>query len=1223
MHVQGSRGCTVSLFLVVLALLLCESFSTCPSILQTRKLQSQRRVPDVDAELWDLLLDDDAAYNSMIRCPIGEALVERAQKYSRCGPGGITCLNGGQCIVGKCRCVEPFAGRDCRFNVSQVPTNLPHGEVEALVELFDGFGGGEDWCVSYNWVTNIDPCPLFNSTSLTFTMGPLSCQNDLEEGWYGVFCDPRGTHVTELHLNRNVLVGTIADVFDRLPNMKFIDISENFVGGTIPRSFLDIHLVEIKLDQLYLTGSPLDSSLLPSVSHYQFSKNCLVGTFPALSANLTELIGKFNYLNGTILNEPVYNHLKQCDMEKNRFTGYFPVALYESLTEIDRFNIHGADLSCPVPPALKLMPCLNVSYVLHSTTPSEILIGAGGYLVIEGDFKDMAPDFVVYGNIHLEMYLGPGIVLYAPALSSLSDNSLVFEIPIRTNPGNATLTLMQRHDDYGEDVYYRWVDDVLFFRYVKCASGEYSPQYNMTVDYTEWESFDDLLPPEVTCEICPPGYFCDGVSPSPCPLGTYSPQPGQSASSGCSQCPVFSSTSSEGSTSRGDCICQDNWYGDLNDASAVCMECPEGGVCTDGVLRAQPGYFYVSSTDTVVKCDTASYCRGSHSVIHFHGEETTEPDPDSAEGDGVVLEELAGDDGSGGSGGGPSFWSLLSTLTGEFGAAEEEKPSEAFHSVGQRNGKASAAASTWTRRSGRRDSSGVFSEENTDSESSSAYASTWTCSWAGVADNCCADHHQGWLCSTCEADHSIIGTGCTSCPPPLVNGLLIALYTICWLGIMFLMVFASINSRSNATFTVVLKICSNFLQINALILLSYETLSSALRTMLKIEESSATPSVELPFFTCLIQERDGTAQYVEFLFTMALPWILLALTAGMLVIRQRYLVYHRMLLPSSSDELGRTNRSLANIFILTAVVIFFNMYTVLINTIFELFACRDDVGDGQDHLRADLSIICTDEQHKSWQIAGIVFMVVYGVLCPAVLALWLYRSRKAVDSEDFAVRFGFLVRGFREECVYWECGVIMLRKFIITFIVNFIVSPDVRGCAFAATILAFLVLHSAKKPFSKECGWVRHLETASLIATEGMVMIVMLLDDMDDPDSLWSVVLALVLGLINAVFLVLFGCLIMEQFLLLVRRRGFVRLEKVLDYLDSSFKTTRARIRTPSVSPLRTVTTTIKLPMGFLRSSREVELATSLRSDMSQSSSESSDSVGVAQRNLTRCSSRR
>jgi hypothetical protein len=77
------------------------------------------------------------------------------------------------------------------FTVAAVPAS----ERQALVDLFTATNG-KDWKIKTNWLTG-DPC---------------------DNHWYGIFCHPGGTHVSEVfpnprHSGNNKFQGTLPASF--------------------------------------------------------------------------------------------------------------------------------------------------------------------------------------------------------------------------------------------------------------------------------------------------------------------------------------------------------------------------------------------------------------------------------------------------------------------------------------------------------------------------------------------------------------------------------------------------------------------------------------------------------------------------------------------------------------------------------------------------------------------------------------------------------------------------------------------------------------------------------------------------------------------------------------------------------------------------------------------------------------------------------------------------
>lgn len=115
---------------------------------------------------------------------------------------------------------------------------------QALVDLFHATHGS-GWNDARNWLTG-DPCT---------------------EAWTGVYCDPLGGEVLELHLDNGGLQGTLPSSVANLSSLVTLGLSENRISGTIPAGY----------------GG------LPALGFFSMYNNVISGTLPILSGTFTSL----------------------------------------------------------------------------------------------------------------------------------------------------------------------------------------------------------------------------------------------------------------------------------------------------------------------------------------------------------------------------------------------------------------------------------------------------------------------------------------------------------------------------------------------------------------------------------------------------------------------------------------------------------------------------------------------------------------------------------------------------------------------------------------------------------------------------------------------------------------------------------------------------------------------------------------------------------------------
>ncbi|KAF8413668.1 hypothetical protein HHK36_001660 [Tetracentron sinense] len=136
-------------------------------------------------------------------------------------------------------------------------------------------------------------------------------------------------HITRIQLKGMNLTGVLPDEFGDLPKLQEIDLSRNYINGSIPTSFTRIPLVFLSLLGNRISGSiPKEIGDIATLEALLLEDNQLGGTFP-------HQLGKLS-------------RLKRFLASANNFTGMLPEA-FANLTNLTDFRIDGNVLSGKIP----------------------------------------------------------------------------------------------------------------------------------------------------------------------------------------------------------------------------------------------------------------------------------------------------------------------------------------------------------------------------------------------------------------------------------------------------------------------------------------------------------------------------------------------------------------------------------------------------------------------------------------------------------------------------------------------------------------------------------------------------------------------------------------------------------------------------------------------------------------------------------------------------------
>ncbi|RXH84055.1 hypothetical protein DVH24_026954 [Malus domestica] len=220
-------------------------------------------------------------------------------------------------------------------------TRLPNDEVQTLKDIAKTLGK-TDW----NFSGDADPC----SRQL-----PWTDPNAPEGSENGINCNCSSTvcHITGIILKTQDLKGTLPPELGNLTYLQDIDLTRNYLSGTIPREWSSLPLVTISLVGNYLTGSiPKELGDITTLKSLDISFNNFSGPLPqelGSLANIERMILRNCNLIGKL---PPYlgemTKLKTLDLSFNKLTGVIPSS-FASLPKVEYIFLTGNLLTGPVP----------------------------------------------------------------------------------------------------------------------------------------------------------------------------------------------------------------------------------------------------------------------------------------------------------------------------------------------------------------------------------------------------------------------------------------------------------------------------------------------------------------------------------------------------------------------------------------------------------------------------------------------------------------------------------------------------------------------------------------------------------------------------------------------------------------------------------------------------------------------------------------------------------
>ncbi|KAK7401755.1 hypothetical protein VNO78_13483 [Psophocarpus tetragonolobus] len=242
-------------------------------------------------------------------------------------------------------------------SASAQPTLSPD-EVEALRDIAKTLGK-DDWDFD-----NVDPCS--GQRNWTSTVQVKGSENNVTCNCN--FVNNTVCHVTHILLKSQNLPGTLPRDLFRLPYLQEIDLTRNYLNGTIPKEWGSMKLVIISLLGNRLTGSiPKEIGNITTLQSLVLEGNQLFGNLPLELGNLTQiqrlLLSSNNFTGELPVTLSKLTTLQDIRIGDNQFSGKIPDFI-QSWTSLQKLVIQGSGLSGPIPSgisSLKQLTDLRIS----------------------------------------------------------------------------------------------------------------------------------------------------------------------------------------------------------------------------------------------------------------------------------------------------------------------------------------------------------------------------------------------------------------------------------------------------------------------------------------------------------------------------------------------------------------------------------------------------------------------------------------------------------------------------------------------------------------------------------------------------------------------------------------------------------------------------------------------------------------------------------------------
>ncbi|XP_051152023.1 probable leucine-rich repeat receptor-like serine/threonine-protein kinase At3g14840 [Andrographis paniculata] len=222
---------------------------------------------------------------------------------------------------------------------------LPQNEVEALRAVGRTVG-------KMDWDFDVDPCSGLSGWTDPFgtkeNMTAVTCNC--------TFANNTICHVVSIQLKAQNLNGSVPKEIIGLPFIEEIELSRNYLSGTIPKEWGTLKLRNISLLGNRVTGSiPKELGNISTLGNLTLEYNQLSGPLPTELGDLLS-ITKFSILSNNFTGElppelGKLTTLKDFRIGDNNFTGRIPDFI-QNWKNITRLVIQASGLSGPIPPGI-------------------------------------------------------------------------------------------------------------------------------------------------------------------------------------------------------------------------------------------------------------------------------------------------------------------------------------------------------------------------------------------------------------------------------------------------------------------------------------------------------------------------------------------------------------------------------------------------------------------------------------------------------------------------------------------------------------------------------------------------------------------------------------------------------------------------------------------------------------------------------------------------------
>lgn len=334
----------------------------------------------------------------------------------------------------------------------------------------------------------------------------------------------------------------------------------------------------------------------------------------------------------------------------------------------------------------------------------------------------------------------------------------------------------------------------------------------------------------------------------------------------------------------------------------------------------------------------------------------------------------------------------------------------------------------------------------------------------------CEEGYEGNKCQTCsKAYFRWSRIRCSKCPSSLIHSLgQLGLWIAVLLTLILLIKLSTQAVPSTGLqLSTYLKIFLNYLQLVMLFDSFHLAWPELLMGLFNAQEAVGGFPEYLFSFSCLYADESELQGYYRKLIVLAM---LLPALVGVSCCLWLLVAFCKRSISAVRNEMTASG-----------IILFFMTYPSVMRVLLGALHC-EEILPGK-YWVVGLDLLCWQSDHLKYAL-GLVLpcLLIWGVAVPAGVLLFLMRRRDHINEADDNIRYGFLVRGYREGLFYWEYVVIYRKLLVIVFIVFFSqVSLFLQVLSTLGLLLGSIVLQQYLRPYSQPA--LNSLEFRSLLVT--------------------------------------------------------------------------------------------------------------------------------------------